>query len=260
MTVENDWQKVLHLIELRAPEKARVLRGVSEERLGALRCHSPRPLPDHYVQFMQLMGDGSADMPLFPSCDHLALALERDWQNNEGTPPYPTERYFKIAVSDDEPKIASPDYYLDLASGDALDAPVVGFEISPEGSIKVGYAFGDHALTRIFSTFERPGAAHEAFLAFGPTEAEPAGDLYARVMALLIRIGFSETLRGNLMWSGERPTVAVRAGLPQGGIPELIVRSDHHKDFVTLLEQLQDNLPVAYCNPQMGRPLKRRWV
>jgi hypothetical protein len=254
-----DWDRVAEFVRARDPEGARTMAGVSPETLAELEAQTASPLPQNYIEFMKRMGDDSCGMVLFPGAEHWSPALLLDWAER-GAAGYPADRYFKIAVRDEAPKVVDPNYYLDLKRSDGVDAPIVAFDTSSEYATDIEYRFGDYVLAMVFAAFELADPPHEAFLAFEVAPGRSSTECYGELLELLRKLGIIETLCGQRVWAGSNGQVAVRAGAPYEGIPELVVRSADHKQFVAILEQIQDNRRVAFSNAHLGRELKHRHV
>jgi hypothetical protein len=186
---------LIDFIRTEAPEFAASLQGAQvaqvelAERLAGVR------LPLTYRDFVLTMGVDSGGLSLFGASEN------QDFNRLvKRLPPrtYPADRYFKIAFADDPSDISPPDYFLDLARGDAVDAPIVAFEdigqFVPDMVNDVGMTFGEQLTDRVFSFLLIDPAPEQFSVVIGNLSREQGSASKRAAMTALNDMGFSRAL------------------------------------------------------------------
>jgi hypothetical protein len=247
------WNELVGFIDAADPSFMAKTHGVPRSDVEATEAGCRITLPDLYRQFLMTMGVDSDGFPPFGATQMHGFY---DVIAELPTEDYPRDRYFRVSLASDDSQISPPDWFLDLARGDANDAPLVTFEggggFAPQNVVDTGFTFGEHITDAVFRFFEldRRPATDRIFVAnLSPPEArrrmKVAADLLTKmgfevVLPVLARVTCLRRKTASVVIAVREPTELLK----------LNVGCADRKELGTLIDQILVGLPGAEIFPK----------
>lgn len=236
-------KELLDLLEKYLPGHARTVRGASPEAISRLEAAAGRKLPAAQVELLRTMGEAPGRFGL-PRLDFTAAGLTEHYEAGEGLPP----GRFVVAAVDLEDPYAH--YYIDAASPEATDGPVVRTDALDQlVSTPPDYlSFREMVFSMAFAFVRQPLFPRHLSLQPG-MEADADGrrkvppDALQRLDRTALAYGFRrlpETSDLNPLY--ERGDAAISAHkTPQGAGVSVQVAAQDDRELKRLAEILRDN-------------------
>lgn len=236
-------QAVVNAIAKYHPAFPGEIEGCHPDELEELRRIAPRPIPNDYVEFAQLMGHGTGELVLFfDSNFHIQSVI--DYYSKKFSQTIP-KRYFRIGTAEDDPY---EHFFLDC---EADGEPTVVRFATPskkqllQEALEQQEWLADSLPELIFTRgyYEYHISNFEAVQYLDPT-AEMR-NFIEQVTSPLTMLGFwRHAQSGRRLAFYEKADTSVVASLGQGGGPYLHIVSHKRSELLKLTDILTQRLPL----------------
>lgn len=204
-----NWQCFLEFLNERRPGIGDQIRGTPVSEIESLQRRCPQPLPKNYVNFLRYFGSSAGEFPFFLEHRYLIQDLLE----------FPTEavawdplRYLLIGILESRDREDPFDLFLDLAKGNAVDAPLVGIDPDPEESnppvIRLAHGLADRAISQAAwrcALNDQPAKARLVALCQSVPDSSAMLHRHRELVAIAERLGFAACVSATpYTWLGRR--------------------------------------------------------
>lgn len=237
--------EILSFIEQRQPAVVSQIAGASPSQLEALQRHSSVPLPKNYVEFLRCMGSADGGFRIFP--EHYYLLQDLLDYPKAGA-AWDTYRFLLIGFQDPRQVREDPhELFFDLARGDSIDAPIVGFQPGPSPTeMSIEHGIADWLIFRVAWQYGMNGKPARARLVSwcnkGP-DGSAALQRQLELEAAMGKLGFEPCLPVTpYSWFGKRDneTFSLIQVDPDDDMISIDLRGDAYSAVLQASEVLED--------------------
>lgn len=236
---------ILSFIEQRQPDIAREIAGALPPQLEVLQHRAPVPLPKNYVEFLRCMGSVEGGFRVFPEHYYLLQDL-LDYPKGEIS--WDPHRFFLIGFQDPRQVREDPHaLFFDLARGDSIDAPIVGFQPGPSPTeMSIEHGIADWLIFRVAWQFGMSGKPARARL-ISWCNKDPGGRAalhrQCELEAAMGKLGFEPCLPSTpYSWFGKRDneTFSLIQVDPDDDMVSVELRGDAYSSVLQASEVIED--------------------
>lgn len=192
-----DWQQLLSFLDDYTPGLAKKIHGASPSDIDALCRRSPIPFPKNYLEFLRHFGGEDGGFRVFPR--HLYLAKELLVHTASAATSWNPSRHLLIGVMESRICEDPHDLFLDLPSGNAIDAPLIGMDPDPEEpngeSFSIACSLADRLIIQVaWRVVDKPNKASARLVAFGSESAGAKVDVqerYRKLVSVAAKLGYA---------------------------------------------------------------------